>query len=103
MSDKELTKRDIEFFDEVTTLINTKYPDMKNKFGLWRDHQHFAISADEVFHETSDSMTKESTLRIIKKSDLPEGSFASTWRLTNNGPVVAAWCCDDSPVNRPGH
>lgn len=71
---------------------------MKERFGMWRVHQHFELKKDEVFHETSDPSKKESTLRIINKKDLPKNSFASTWRLASEGPIVATWCCDDAPT-----
>lgn len=103
MLEKELTQKDLEFFQEVSTLIYAKYPEMKDKFGIWRIHQHFELEQDEVFHETSNPKTRESTLRIIKKNELPLGAFASTWRLTPQGPAIATWCCDDSPVNHPGN
>jgi hypothetical protein len=50
---------------------------------------------DEIFHETSNIDTQESTLKIVKKKDLPEKAFASTWKLAASGPIVATWCCDD--------
>jgi hypothetical protein len=53
-----------------------------------------ALNEREVFHETSNFITKESTLRIIKKKDLPENAFATTWKLTEFGPVQQTWCCD---------
>jgi hypothetical protein len=90
-----LSERDTEFFGEIYHLMKEKYPEMEEKFGLWRIHQHFELKEDEVFHETSDANTKESILKIIKKKDLPEKAFGSTWQLTSTGPVVATWCCDD--------
>ena|GEM_PF-1882739 len=89
-----LTERDEAFFKDVFELIQTKYPDIKEKFGIWRAHQHFPLEKDEVFHETSDVKSRESTLKIIKKSELPENAFATTWKLSNEGPIVAAYCCD---------
>lgn len=98
MSTLSLNERDTQFFKEIYSLIKNKYPEMVEKFGIWRAHQHFDLKEDEVFHETSDLDTKESVLRIIKKKDLPQGAFASTWKLTESGPVVATWCCDDRPI-----
>lgn len=71
---------------------------MEERFGMWRMHQHFDLKEDEIFHETSDPNTKESVLQIIKKKDLPKGAFASTWKLTDSGPVAATWCCDIRPI-----
>lgn len=85
----------------MSILLVEKYPELYEKFGIWRAHQHFVLNEDEVFHETSNEETKESVLRIIKKSELPKTAFASAWHITNQGPVVATWCCDDSPLNRP--
>lgn len=96
-----LTENELEFFNEVSVLMNEKYPEMREKFGLWRKHQHFELKKDEVFHETSNSVTKESTLRIINKKDLPVNAFVSTWTLSDHGPLAATWCCDDSPITRP--
>jgi hypothetical protein len=98
MSALALSERDIEFFQEVYGLMKSKYPEMEDKFGIWRSHQHFELKENELFHETSNAKTKESTLKIIKKKDLPENAFASTWKLTKSGPVVATWCCDDKPI-----
>jgi hypothetical protein len=86
---------------EFGALMETSYPEMAERFGIWRVHNHFEMGEDEVLHETSDPKTKESTLRIIPKANLPQGAFASTWRLTAHGPVVAAWCCDHSSTTRP--
>lgn len=100
MATSNLAEKDLEFFEEITALMNQKYPEMKDKFGIWRIHQHFNLKPDEAFHETSNQATKESTLSIIKKKDLPQGAFASTWCLTDQGPVVASWCCDHG-ADRP--
>lgn len=97
MSILSLNERDTQFFKEIYNLMITKYPEMVEKFGIWRAHQHFDLKEDEVFHETSDPNTKESVLRIIKEKDLPQEAFASTWKLTEAGPVAATWCCDDHP------
>jgi hypothetical protein len=98
MSTMQLNERDNQFFDDVYFLMKNKYPEMIEKFGLWRAHQHFELEENEVFHETSDLNKRESTLRIIKKTDLPEHAFASTWKLTDRGPIAATWCCDDRPM-----
>jgi len=98
MSALALNERDSEFFKDVYVLMKNKYPEMAEKFGIWRNHKHFELNDNEVFHETSNSETKESTLRIINKKDLPKEAFASTWKLTDSGPVVATWCCDHKPV-----
>lgn len=98
MSALALSDRDIEFFQEVYGLMKHKYPEMEDKFGIWRAHQHFELQEDEIFHETSNPKTKESNLKIIKKKDLPKKAFTSTWKLTQSGPVVATWCCDDKPM-----
>lgn len=95
MTAQSLSERDTQFFAEVYHLIKDKYPEMEEKFGLWRIHQHFDLKEDEVFHETSDPYSRESILRIIKGNDLPQQAFASTWKLTESGPVVATWCCED--------
>lgn len=78
-------------------LIDSKYPGMEQKFGIWKVHHHFDLAADEILHETSDPITKESTLRIIKRDALPQGAFASSWSLGSNGPEVHTWCCDWQP------
>jgi hypothetical protein len=88
-----LEERDLEFFNEVSELMNRKFPDMKEKFGIWRVHQHFELNSDEVFHETSNPMTRESTLRIIKKENLPKNAFVSSWSL-KDGFKPQTWCCD---------
>ena len=93
-----LNERDLDFFQDVYSLMKNKYPELSEKFGIWRAHQHFEIREDEVFHEISNAETKESTLRVIKKQDLPEHAFASTWKLGDSGPIVATWCCDDRPI-----
>ena len=90
------TTRDVEFFNAVHELMKNTYPEMTERFGIWRIHQHFELGKDEVFHETSDSEKQESTLRIIKKSNLPQEAYPTTWKLTTQGPVVAEWCCDDA-------
>lgn len=100
MTAELLTQLDINFFNDVSCLLRDKYPALKEKFGIWKAHQHFDLAEDEVFHETSDATTKESVLRIIKKSELPEGAFASAWHMTEQGPVVATWCCDHSPSDK---
>lgn len=97
MTSSLCSETEINFFNDVKSLLLEKYPDLKDKFGIWKAHQHFELNEDEVFHETSNEKTKESTLRIIKKSELPKQAFASTWYITENGPIVATWCCDDSP------
>jgi len=93
-----LSEQDTAFFQDVYALMKTKYPEMEEKFGMWRVHQHFDLKEDEAFHETSDSKMKESTLRIVRKEMLPQRAFASTWKLTKSGPAVATWCCDDQPI-----
>lgn len=98
MGTLSLNERDVQFFNDVHNLMKNKYPELVEKFGIWRSHQHFDLKEDEVFHETSDSNTRESTLRIIKKKDLPQGAFASAWNLSELGPIAATWCCDDRPM-----
>lgn len=95
------TEKDLEFFNAVYSLMINSFPEMAEKFGIWRIHEHFEPGQDEVFHETSDSQTRESTLKLIKKTALPPSAFASTWKLTKSGPIVANWCCDDSPSIKP--
>jgi len=68
---------------------------------VWRVHEHFEPQQDEIFHETSNDETRQSTLNLINKSALPSSAFASTWKLTENGPIVANWCCDDAPTPKP--
>lgn len=101
MTTAGLDAREQELFNEIFHLMNTKFTDLKEKFGIWRIHNHFDINEDEVFHETSDPVTRESTLRIIKRKDLPQNAFASSWQLTDKGAVAALWCCDDAPVQKP--
>lgn len=96
-----LNQRDHEFFAAISALIQNSFPEMAEKFGIWKVHQHFEIGEDEIFHETSNTSNRESTLRIIKKNELPEGAFPSTWKFENNKLVAATWCCDDSPIDRP--
>jgi len=98
MTTMTLNESDLNFFQDVYNLMITKYPEVKNKFGIWRTHQHFELNQDEIFHETSNMEKKESILKIIKKEDLPENAFASTWKLTEIGPVVTTWCCDDITI-----
>jgi len=69
------TKRDLEFIQEVSLLMSKKFPEMREKFGIWRVHQHFDLAEDEVFHETSDPITRQSTLKIIKKNRSSTGSI----------------------------
>lgn len=101
MATAALIERDLDFFQEVKALMDKKFPEMKEKFGIWRIHQHFELDSNEVFHETSNTLTRESTLRIINKQNLPENAFVSSWCLTDSGPLAATWCCDDAPINRP--
>ncbi len=98
MTTLTLDERDHAFFKAVHDLMKNQYPEMEDKFGIWRIHEHFELNADELFHETSDHETKESTLRIVKKKDLPQEAFASTWKLTGTEPIVATWCCDHRPL-----
>ena len=93
-----LSDRDQSFFHAVYNLIKADYPEMEGKFGIWRAHEHFDLQEGEVFHETSNAETKESILRIIPKNKLPKNAFASSWKLTEHGPIVATWCCDDQPL-----
>ncbi|MBS0621587.1 MAG: hypothetical protein JSR80_01330 [Verrucomicrobia bacterium] len=95
MATLSLSERETQFFQDLYLLMQSKYPEMSEKFGVWRAHQHFKLGEGEVFHETSNRETKESVLKIIKKTDLPTQAFASTWTLSASGPVVATWCCDD--------
>lgn len=92
-----LQQTEIDFFKDVKQLIDSKYPGMEEKFGLWKVHHHFDMEENEVLHETSDPATRESTLRIVKRENLPEHSFATSWKLTTQGPVVCSWCCDWQP------
>lgn len=94
MAASMLTERETAFFEDVHTMMKKSYPDLADQFGIWRVHQHFQPKEDEIFHETSNPETKESTLRLIKKSELPQNAFPSTWTLSEKGPVVASWCCD---------
>jgi hypothetical protein len=96
MTATALPKRDQDFFEAVHGLLDTSFPELKKKYGIWRIHRHFELGEGEVFHETSNAQTKESTLCILKKDQLPKGAFASTWSLTAKGPVVGTWCCDDA-------
>jgi len=89
-----VTTRDEEFFNAVYSLMTKSFPDMIERFGIWRIHEHFQIDADETFHEISNHETKESTLRIVKKEELPESAVATSWRLSADGHAVATWCCD---------
>lgn len=89
-----LSERDTQFFGEVYELMKNKYPEMEEKFGIWRVHQHFELGADEVFHETSNEETKESVLKIVKKNDLPKNAFVSSWKLSQGRPTPQQWCCD---------
>jgi len=98
MSALALDERDLEFFKDVYNLMKNKYPEMEEKFGIWRNHQHFELAENEVLHETTNITTRESVLRIIDKNNLPNEAFASTWKLSETGPIVATWCCDDRPM-----
>jgi len=95
MNLQSVNSEELDFFNAVSELMDRSFPSMRERFGLWRIHQHFALAEGEVFHETSNSEIRESTLRIIKKEELPKTAFASTWKLTPQGPLVGTWCCDD--------
>jgi hypothetical protein len=101
MSATCLDEPEAEFFQAVHALMRNKFPDMEEKFGMWRAHQHFETKADEVLHETSDARTRESTLRIIKKNDLPAGAFVSTWKLSPSGGIPQTYCCDYDDYSTP--
>jgi hypothetical protein len=72
--------------------MNEKYPEMKEKFGMWRAHQHFDIQDNECFVETTDKTTKESTLKIAKKTELTGEVMGTRWVLTAEGPVAKQYC-----------
>jgi len=95
MTSENLNENDIKFFEDVYELMKNKYPGMEDRFGMWRLHQHFELNDDELFHETTNLDTKESTLRIINKKDLPNSAIPTTWQLTAAGPTIQTWCCDD--------
>lgn len=97
MASATLPKRDQAFFEAVYELLDKSFPELKEKYGIWRVHNHFPIKESELFHETSNPDTRESTLRIIKKDELPSEAFASAWKLSHQGPLVATWCCDSHP------
>lgn len=90
----ELSQNDLDFFAAVYELMDSQFPEMKEKFGIWKIHQHFEAQDNEVFFETSNPETQESTLRIIDKNDLPAEAHATTWKMTGTGPIVMEWCCD---------
>lgn len=100
MTLQALTESEEEILNSCYELMRERDPSMPNRFGIWRIHEHFQKKDDEVFHETSNAKTRESTLRIVPKHSLPKNAFPSTWKLTDNGPVVATWCCD-GPTIRP--
>jgi hypothetical protein len=99
MNINHMAERDFDFFNAVKKLITDSFPEMAERYGIWKVHQHFELKEDEVFHETSCEATRESTLKIIKRDELPNGAFASTWKIEDNQFVVANWCCDD--IHRP--
>ena len=70
MSLNSTTELENEFFSAVFALMQTSYPEMAEQFGIWRVHNHFEIDEDEIFHETSNAETKESTLRSFQKNRL---------------------------------
>lgn len=101
MSTNTLSTQESLFATALYDFMKTHYPEMLSTFGIWRIHEHFEIASDEVLHETSDASCRESTLRVIKKSELPSEAFASSWKLSANGPLVTTWCCDGPtrPIN----
>lgn len=68
---------------------------MLDKFGVYLQHEHFAIESDESIHEVNDQLGRISIRRPIKNSDLPDRAFDTAWALTADGQTrVTAWCCD---------
>lgn len=89
-----VSQREQAFFQDFSALLK-KHADMDGKFSLWRVHQHHSLEDDEILHETSDLEQRTSTVRAIKKTELPEAAFASQWLIKADGSVEAAvWCCD---------
>jgi len=93
----QLSVKEENMFSEISQIMD-KYPAaIQRKYGLWRVHHHFDMAPNELLHETSSHETKESTLKVIKKEDLPSGAFATTWSLSDKGkPQPVSWCCDYS-------
>lgn len=95
MNALNIDEKDTQFFKDVHDLMKSKYPEMIEKYGIWRVHHHFPLDSDEALYETSNANTKESTLRIIKKRELPQNSIISTWKFDEGGSSPSSWCCDD--------
>ncbi|MFZ4099494.1 MAG: hypothetical protein ACOYKZ_04110 [Chlamydiia bacterium] len=89
-----LTSRDQAFFQAMEELFRTQFPDLIDRFGIWRVHHHFELTSHEVLHETTDLQARTSTLAIIPAEELPKTSVPSTWCLTEDGLNVVTWCCD---------
>lgn len=89
-----LTPREQQFFKAFSHLLQ-EYDDMDGKFSLWKVHKHFTLQDNEVLHETSDTYKRESTVRVIDKSDLPQNAFVSQWLVSKDGSYIqSSWCCD---------
>lgn len=68
---------------------------MREKFGLWKIHNHFNITDEQVFHESTNNEKQISVLNIINKKDLPENAYPTNWSLSKDllhKPLQ--WCCD---------
>jgi hypothetical protein len=90
----DISSQEQAFFQAYANLLK-KYRHMNGKFGLWRVHQHHTIGDDELLHEVSDPVKRTSTIRVIKKNNLPDTAFASQWLIKANGTIKATvWCCD---------
>jgi hypothetical protein len=100
MTTFSLTDRDQELFQAFEHLVSSQFPDLQERFGLWRVHHHFDVSANEVFYETSNDQSRTSTLQIVPVSELPAKAIPSCWSLKNGSLQVASWCCD-GPVDIP--
>jgi hypothetical protein len=69
--------------------------DRLERFGIYLQHEHFDVDADEAIHEINDTLGRISIRRPIKKDVIPPNAFDTAWALDTSGKVhVTAWCCD---------
>ena len=103
MSSCALSDRDQAFFSAFQALITAQFPDLSERFGLWRVHQHFPQHEDQVLYETSNDESQTSCLRLIPSNALPDHAIPSTWMVSHSQLRVCSYCCDfpDDPLPPP--
>lgn len=89
-----------DFLLEVLRVF-AAHPAIASRFAIARAHSHFPISRDEILYETTDVQRRESTVRPVKTSELPEDSFVSQWSIetSHDGATMrpALLCCGEGP------